>query len=464
MNDLLKYNFKIPNNTRFSEGILMKMNWIDDDTVVSDDPRRIPIEPKPKGPEGTKILSGGRIFDGTGRKVFEGTIVIERNKIKAILPPDSTDWEEDAQIIDVHGKTILPGLIDLHTHLTYTEETVPPTLALNEADQTLRALERMRYYLESGITSVRDLGSQGLVPFRLKEWIAQNRIPGPRIFTAGQFITSTGGHGAEGLDEHHPLYGGTWEVFGPDQWRNAVREQFKRGADLIKTGSHFSPAEIKAAVEEAHALGLKITCDAERFYIQWAVEAGVDIIEHPLPRTDETILLMAEKGVAAVPTIIPYDIIFKKWGGYWGSTSRRFTFSRESILILVRKMKDAGIKLGVGTDLVFEWFRWLPDAYLAELKNFLEIGYLIPEILQAATKHNAEILDMADKLGTLEPNKLADILVIDGKPDLNLDDMKNVNLVIRDGFIVVKKGQVIVERHPDQPIPDFTEEDNSSKL
>jgi imidazolonepropionase-like amidohydrolase len=105
------------------------------------------------------------------------------------------------------------------------------------------------------------------------------------------------------------------QASGPDDWREAVREQFKRGADVIKLASHYSREEIAAAVDEAHALGLKVAVDAETFYIQWAVEAGADTIEHPLPRTDETIRLMAEKGTQAVPTLIPYIYIFDLAGG-----------------------------------------------------------------------------------------------------------------------------------------------------
>src|SRR5208282_4651768 len=142
---------------------------------------------------------------------------------------------------------------------------------------------------------------------------------------------------------------------GPDGWRDAVREEFAAGADLIKIASHFSPAEVSAAVQEAHALGLKVTCDCETFYIRWAVEAGVDMIEHPLPRTDDTIRLMAEKGTQSDPTLIPYIIIFNQSGGYYETTSRRFTFSKDANFELVKKLKKAGITLGIGTDLVSDW-------------------------------------------------------------------------------------------------------------
>ncbi len=424
-----------------------KRKWIDPATPTTDDPRRIPVPPGPRGPEGTIVLRGGRVFDGTGAPARPGTVVIDRNRIEKVLPAGVADWPKDARVIDVGGKTVMPGLIDAHTHIGYSEPETPPLWDISEADGMLRAVERARFYLECGITSIRDVGTYHDVPFRLKDWSAQNRVAAPRIFPAGAFITSTGGHGVEGVDRDLNLPNSTRFAEGPDQWRQAVREQFNRGADLIKIGSHFSRDEVKAAVEEAHALGLKVCADAETFYIQWAVEAGVDVIEHPLPRTDETIQLMARKGTEAVPTLVPYAIIFDDWGGYFGSTSRRFTFSKEANLEVLSRMKRAGIKMGIGTDLVTNWFRYLPAPYITELKYFVQAGYTIPEALVAATKTNAEILDMSDKLGTLEPGKLADIVVIEGRPDENLDDLAKVDMVIRDGYLVVKGGEVVIPRH-----------------
>jgi len=432
-----------------------KRKALDPKTPTTDDPRRIPIPPGPRGPEGVLVLRGGRIFDGTGAPAHPGTLVIRRNKIEKVLPAGSADWPKEARVIDVSGKTVLPGLIDAHTHIDYAEPNTPPSIEISEADAMLRAVEKARIYLECGITSIRDVASLGDVPFRLKDWSSQNRVPAPRIFPAGAFITATGGHSAEGFSKKFPAPGSTRIASGPDDWREAVREEFNRGADLIKTGSHFSREEIRAAVQEAHALGLKVACDAETFYIQWAVEAGVDVIEHPLPRTDETIQLMAQKGTQSVPTLVPYTYIFDQSGGYFFSTSRRFTFSKEANLEVLRRMKKAGIKMGIGTDLVTDWFRYLPIPYISELKYFVQAGYTVSEALVAGTKTNAEILDMDDKLGTLEPGKLADVTVIDGKPDENLDDLARVDLVIRDGFLVVKGGEVVIPRHisviPPQP-------------
>src|SRR5256885_1879372 len=325
-----------------------RRKFLDPKTPVSDDPRRTVVKPGPRGPEGTLVLRNGRIFDGTGAPAREGTLVIERNKVVKILPPGSTDWPKDAHVVDVSGKTVLPGLTDLHTHLTYALNHEDIGVAMNDADATLRAVEKLRYFIESGITSVRDVGSKGDVTFRLKVWVAENRIAGPRVFPAGAFITGEGGHSTENTpDEIIGLMGATRLASGPDDWRQAVREQFHKGADVIKLGSHFSAEEVKAAVTEAHELGLKVTVDAETFYIQRAVEAG------------------------------------------WS----------------------------------------------------------VPEALVAATKTNAEILDMDDRLGTLQPGKLADALVVDGRPDENLDDLATVDLVIRDGYEVVEGGHLAVPRH-----------------
>ena len=328
-----------------------RRKWIDSGAPVTNYPRRIPIPDAPQGPEGTIVLTNGRIFDGTGTSIRNGTLVIERNRIKDILPPGSNKWPDDARVIDVDGKTIMSGLIDLHVHITEgnTHDSTPdPSMpgyvpsedevsVTTEADHTLVAVERVRYYIESGITSIRDLSSHGMIPFRIKEWVRRNRIPGPRIFAAGQFITATGGHGAEGTQDYKSDFASVRTADGPDEWRYAVREQFNKGADVIKIGSHFSQEEVKAAVDEAHAPGLKVTVDAETFYIEWAVEAGADIIEHPLPRTDRVIRLMAEKGTQSDPTLIPYLYIFGIKGGYHGSTSRRFTFSPKSIREILNK-------------------------------------------------------------------------------------------------------------------------------
>lgn len=413
---------------------------------TSDDPRRVPEPASPKGPAGVTVLRGGRVFDGTGAPARDATVILERNRVSRIVAPSVTDWPRDARVIDVTGKTVMPGLIDLHTHLSYLEPPLSTVEDVADQDAALRGAERLRYFIESGVTSVRDVASIGNVPFVLKKWVARNAIPGPRVFAAGQLITGRGGHGADGRERK--LDAAVIERTGANEWRLAVRDLFARGADVIKIASHFSRDEVKAAVDEAHALGLKVTCDCETFYIDWAIDAGVDMIEHPLPRADSTIRAMAAKGVEADPTVYVYTYFFGRFGGgYFGSTSRRFNFGDSLNVNVLRRMKAAGVKMGIGTDLIVDWFRAMPQPYINELRYFTQVGYSIPEALVAATKTNAELLDMDDKLGTLEAGKLADVIVVNGRPDQRLEDLANVDLVIRDGWVVVEGGQVVIPRH-----------------
>ena len=419
----------------------------DPDMPVSDDPRRLPRLPGPRGPDRTLVLYGGLVFDGTGAAATERTVVLRRNRIEALLPADSQDWPSGAEVRDVDGMMILPGLIDLHVHV---DQGLPLPrgdrfswgyqAVRSPEDAALRGAEILRFYIESGITSVRGVGSQGDVAFRLKDWVAQNRLPGSRVFPAGRAITGRGGE--------FPA------VTGPETWRGLVRDQFHRGADLIKLHMPFTKEEAAAAIDEAHALGIRVTVDSEAYYTQWAVEAGVDSIEHVLPLADETIRLMAEKGVANIPTLAVMKYQIDAHGGIYDSyTMRTWDQTFESILDVGRRLKEAGIKLGVGLDLVWDWNRMLPTAYIDELKYFTQIGYSIPETLVAATKTNAEILHMGDLLGTVEPGKLADIVVVKGRPDRNLDDLANVEWVIRDGYTVVENGRVVIEPHRPMPTP-----------
>ncbi len=430
------------------------------DRPTTDDPRRIPVKPGRTGPPGGIVLKGGRLFDSVKLEAYPATVVIDGNHITAVLPPDATNWPADAKVIDVTGETVMPGLIDMHTHLTYANGTTPEDENLSEGAGTLRAERNLRFGIESGFTSVRSMSDLLNTSYILSEWMQRDLSPGPRLFAAGHIITGTGGHAADRPINymHTPEY--TVQVDGPDAWRKAVRQTFKNGASFIKIASMFDPDEVKAAVEEAHALGLKVTCDCETFYIKWAVEAGVDMIEHPLPRTDETIREMAEHHTESDPTLSTYETILDRpgtdqsfgttrAGGYYGTASRRFTVGRQQDFDYFKKMKAAGIKMGVGTDTDLSSF----EPYLSELKWFVKGGYTISGALVAGTRTNAEMLDMADKLGTIEVGKLADIIVVNGKPDQDLNDLRHMDKVIKDGILMVDHGQVQLPRHIDAPLP-----------
>lgn len=421
------------------------------DVQTTDDPVRIPRKPA-ENEDMQTVFRGGRFLDVVNGRVRPATVVVAGNRIKSVLPPAATDWREDAKVIDISGKTIMPGLIDMHTHVTYPDRPgTPLDEHASEGSGALRGQRNLRYFLESGVTSVRDLNGVANAPFLLSAWSAKNAIPAPRIFTSGYIITGTGGHAME--RPMSPLRSGAFakEADGADAWRLAVRRAFKQGASVIKIASHFSADEVAAAVDEAHLLGLKITCDCETVYTKMAVEAGVDMIEHPLPQLDGTIRLMAKEGITVIPTLQVYHDLLAKRGGYYGSTSRRFTLTSEGMLDLFRRMKNAGITMGVGTDIIGQAAKDLPHNYIAELKLFVEGGYSIIEVLQAATITNATLLDMDDKLGSLAPGKLADLIVIDGRPDENLDDLEKIDYVMKDGRLLVRSGLLFTPRLDKDP-------------
>ena len=424
--------------------------------LTSDDLRRVPVDPKTVTSKSSLVIRNARLFDGTGAPARDATVVVTGNHVAAVLPPGSTDFPQDATAIDAAGRTVMPGLVDLHTHMTYLFEFggAPALTSQNQADAALRGMERLRYFVESGITSIRDTGSHGMAPFILKQWSAEGRIPAPRVFATGQVITATGGHATEGFTfETAPEFEGAMvrEANGPEDWRAAVREQFKSGADWIKIASHYDESELKAAIDEAHHLGIPVTVDAETVFTEMAARLGVDSIEHPLPRSDETVRLMAKHGIASVPTIIPYQIIIQEFGGYYGSTSRRFTLNEARMFDMLRKMKEAGVRIGVGTDLILDWYRRLPEPYVQELRNLQRVGYTAEQALVAATRTSAEILGMGDKLGTLEPGKLADLVIVDGRPDADIEDLAKVRTVVVNGRVVVRDGKVELPRPPEPP-------------
>jgi len=419
--------------------------------LTTDDPQRIPLRPRPGGHE-QLVLRGGRVFDAVRASAYPATVVIEGRTIKAILAPDRTDWAADATVIDVAGKTVMPGLIDIHVHMTYPDPDTPLDEQATEGAGVLRGARNLRWFLESGFTSVRDLGGVLNAPYQLATWSAAGQIPAPRVFAAGHIITGSGGHATERpiTPNHGPAY--QWERDGADAWRAAVRMAFKQGASVIKIASHFSPEEVAAAVDEAHTLGLPITCDCETLYIERAVAAGVDMIEHPLPRTDATIAAMARRKIASDPTLQVYQNVLDTAGGFYGSTSRRFVMTSQSNFDIFKKLKAAGVVMGVGTDTIGRVNQTTPNPYIAELKWFVKGGYTPAQALIAATKTNAELLAMGDKLGTLEPGKLADVLVVDGRPDEVLDDLARVDHVFKDGRHWVAGGQVVLPRHVSAPL------------
>lgn len=411
--------------------------WLRPGQTVSDDPRRLPWPEPDLSEAAVQVIEGATLIDGSGGPpVRDAVVVIRGNRIEQVGRRGDVEVPADATSIDGSGRYLLPGLIDLHTHVTYPEQVVSFYTDTDSA-ATIRAIEKVRMYVDHGITSLRDVASRNDVPFRLKEAIRAGIIVGPRIFPSGKLITGTGGHGAE--SDALIVTGMVIEADGPDAFAKAVREQIKAGADYIKLASHYTREEVAAAIEAAHQLGIRVTADTTTHFLKWAVQAGIDCVEHPLPRDDETIELMAKKGTYAVPTVVAYKrYIFDQRGGYHNSLSRRFYFDHEANVEMVRRLKKAGVKIGVGTDLFLGYREHFekPTAYVDELRYFIEAGFTPMEAIVAATRTGAEILNMSDKLGTLESGKLADLIMLEGNPLDDIGALEEPVFVMVDGKII----------------------------
>ena len=273
-------------------------------TTTTDDPRRVPIPSQDISKDPILVLKGGTLIDGTGREpVANAVLVIQGNRIleagpagKVVVP------REVGRTIDVANLYIVPGLIDLHMHFDQHRGDDFRLYRDSEAAAAIRGMELASRFLDGGITSVRDVGTPGDVALKLKEAVQRRIIDGPRVFWSGKLIVSKGGHpdeitdtasgGPRSLDTRPQVRVAT----GPSDWRLAVREQIRSGADLIKVTAPHSREEVSAAIDEAHMLGIRVTADAFGDYITWGVEAGLDSVEHPLATPDEAIRLMAKQG------------------------------------------------------------------------------------------------------------------------------------------------------------------------
>ncbi|MDP2915625.1 MAG: amidohydrolase family protein [Candidatus Aminicenantes bacterium] len=377
-------------------------------------------------------LTGGTLIDGNGgAPVPDAVVLIQGRKILQAGPAATVKVPEKAEKIDVRGKSILPGFIDCHIHTTYPFDE-GQYFTDTDASTTLRALYLMNLYLKSGVTSVRDVGSnvpsmQGLVGAQ-----AAGYVDSTRLFACGDVITVTGGHG-DGLK-------GTSAVNGPWEWRKAVRQMNKDGFGHIKISPTFTLEEAAAAVDEAKTLGMRITAHGGGFsdttpttMTRVAVQAGVQCIEHLNEMEDDVLDLMAQKGVYNVPTMAVYRNLYKA-----GLTPRVLVekrhWSQAMHETLFRKARERRILMGIGTDCVID-MKHYPAIYFDELKYFVELGVSPMETIVTATKNGAIILGKADELGTIEAGKLADIQVVKGDPLKSFDVLGNPEIVIVDGRV-----------------------------
>ena len=366
--------------------------------------------------------------DGT---LHTADVLIEQDTISAVGA--QLDAPASAQVVDLAGRAVLPGLIDAHTHLTHGYEGV---VADREAGQGVRATFQALRALRAGLTTVRELGSYRQVDIALRNAIRAGRVLGPRMLCAGTYLTITGGHG-------HPK---GRAADGPAEVRRAVREQFLAGADLIKVmcsggaaredesadASQFTAEEISAICDEAALAGRQVAAHAHPARsIKWAVQAGAYSIEHGTFLDDECCDLLAERGTFLVPTLNVYKTL--AGSTKWPYLRERAGYLYTQKIETFRRAAQRDVKWAVGSDT--SMFLPIEDFHqeLTAISEALEID--AGTVLLAATKGNAELLGL-DRVGEILPGYLADLVVVADDPTRDLAAVRNVRYTITGGRLI----------------------------
>lgn len=368
-------------------------------------------------------------------------MIVEDGYIKEIGNKNDLLKDDLKNGIDLEGKTVMPGLFNLHIHALSTPIARPPTLNIEDQSKfAIRGSVHLQQYLKSGVTFVRDMNGRKLAETGLREAIKENIIPGPEYFICGQALTMTGGHGSNTGRE----------CDGPDECRKAAREQLKRGADFVKliaTGGVMSPGdnehetqlnedEMAAAIEEAHKAGKKTAAHAHGAEgIKNAIRAGIDSIEHGSYLDDEGIELMLKNNTALVPTLSVDYFLFK----YGKEDVPKFAMekakrAKESQVKSFLKAWDAGVMIGIGTD------AGTPHnphyGTYREFVSMVELGLKEIDVLAAGTINSAKIAGVDDEQGSLEKGKLANFIVLESNPIENIHTLKDVQKVYLKGNLV----------------------------
>jgi imidazolonepropionase-like amidohydrolase len=406
------------------------------------------------------LIHNGTIVDGTGKQpIVDGVVVIEAGKLAYVGPAHSAPVLPDSVArIDARGGTILPGLVEAHFHATYFNIAALEDLDIKYPVEyvSLLASVNARLALECGYTAARSGGCLFNVDFWLKKAIEEDLIPGPRLSASGREICSAGG-----LMDWNPEFrkigmeGLVFIVNGQEDARKAVRALVKDGVEWVKTyptGDAASPDindhhtlcmtfdEMHAVVRTAHNHGLKVTghCRATEG-IKNALRAGYDCIEHGTFMDDEALDLLLQRDVPCVPALY-FEKASIERGPEFGLSQRVIDGHQETLdggIESARRILRAGGRLGMGGDY---GFGWNPHGdYARELTFFVQdVGFTPLEVITCATKTGAEIMGRGDEFGTLEPGKLADVLIVDG------DVLADIRLLEdRSKFIAVLQGGVI---------------------
>ncbi|PHX61806.1 MAG: amidohydrolase [Flavobacteriales bacterium] len=403
------------------------------------------------------VIKCGKLADvKTGKMLENQTIIILNNTIEKIISGNCTLHATDV-FYDLSKYTVMPGLIDMHVHVEHqtSAKQYLEEFTLNEADVAFRAVGYVKTTLNSGFTSVRDLGGTG-VNISLRNAIDSGLIEGPRIFTAGKSIASTGGHADPTNGYRQDLMGNPGPedgvANGVDECVKAVRQRYKDGSDCIKItasggvlsvaksgeNSQFTIEEIQTIVATAKDYGFKVAahCHGEEA-MKRAVLGGVHSIEHGTYMSEEVMQLMKERGTYLVPTITAGKAVgaFAKKPNYYPDVVVPKALAiGPKIQGTFAKAYKFGVKIAFGTDAgVFEHGEnWKEFVYMNE------VGMPFMEILKTATMNAADLLGQSDKLGNLEAGKFADIIAVEGNPEKDIAVMGKVVFVMKDGKVFKK--------------------------
>jgi imidazolonepropionase-like amidohydrolase len=398
-----------------------------------------------------KAIRFGKLWDAKGKLWTNAIVIVEGDKIRSVTS-DASAIPADSEVIDLSKFTGLPGLIDVHTHMTmYTDETpgepMLKQLANNPpAVQVFLARKGAKRTLAAGVTTVRDLGSDQYMDIAMRDLINRGEMIGPRMFVVGYGLYITNTPYKPGLN---PPAGGIAD--GVPEVLRAVRQQIAAGADLIKmyasTGTDddvtgfqtYSYEEIKAAVDAAHQFGKKIAIhsygpDGARD----AVRAGTDSLEHATDMDDATIQEMAKRGTFYVPTIDHNRYYLDNWQkiGYADGFQPKTKAFIERNLETARKAHKAGVKFAMGSDAIYTMF----GENTRELRWFVKAGMTPEQALRTATTNAAELLGKEKELGAVAPGYFADLVAVEGDP------LADINVAINNVRWVMKAGAVVVEK------------------
>lgn len=407
-----------------------------------------------------RVIRVGQLIDGTGTAPrHDMAVIIDGERIAAVSPWAAANFSPDVEVLDARDATVLPGLIDAHTHI-YAPGRDLTAFAMGVArdsypTMTLHAFSNARKMLSYGYTTLRDVHALGYVDIAVRDAINAGVVEGPRLKVSGQGLCITGGHmDRTGFAPQISVWGRVGVADSPDGFRAAAREQIKRGADLVKInacgGGTYDEAEpwaqemtfeeMKAACDEAHRQHRRVAAHTSGGPpVHEAILAGVDTIEHGHWLTDETLALMAERGAWYIPTLIVNSMNFIVGRAALGASAKTWRWLElafEAKWETLTRAKAAGVKIGAGSD---AGFLVAHGENALELVELVKGGFTPLEAITAATSVNADALDMVGQIGVIQPGCYADLLICDADP---LQDIHV--LTRREHFRAVLKGGQLV--------------------